>query len=63
MKYGKTVLTVVGMMAILVTFTAQANAEIIGFPPLHMQFLHRGNGHGHGPPADLRPPRHLQQRT
>jgi hypothetical protein len=51
MKYGKAILTVIGVAALLVSFTSQASAEIIGFPALNIRF----NDHGHGPPIDLSP--------
>jgi len=49
MKYGKTILTTIGVVALLVSFTSQASAEVIDdTDPADLFFLKIGE-HGQGP--------------
>ena len=57
MKYGKTVLTIVGVLTMLAVFTSQANAEIIdGFPGLGLKINEHAVANGGGPPDWINPP-------
>ena len=53
MKYGKAILIAIGVVALLVSLTSQAGAEIIeDFPGLALKI----NDHGQGPPEWVSPP-------
>ena len=53
MKYGRTILTAIGMVALLVSFTSRAGADIIDFPGLGLKINEHAGGHG--PPDWVRP--------
>ena len=57
MKYGRTILITIGVVALLVSFTSQVSADIVNEEDSGFTLnINDHPGQGHGPPDDLRPP-------